>query len=61
MSRELHDLKVALTQAHPDSVYIAWLTVKQTMSLSADNGTLAILGAIVDLLDASYAEKENAA
>jgi len=56
MSKALLDLRATLNESHEDSIYSAHLSLKQLAARETDPGTRALLSAVVDVLDAAYAE-----
>jgi hypothetical protein len=61
VTAELLDLRAALTGAHPDSIYSAYLSVRQLAAREPDRGCTNVLDAIIDVLDSAYAELERTA
>lgn len=58
MSGALTALRVALTEAPPDTIYASFLAIRQTASREPDPATEALLLVVSALFAAAYSESE---
>lgn len=54
MSRELLALRAALTEAHPDAIYMAYLGIRQAAHREPDPATKRLMLAVTAVLEKAY-------